>query len=53
MRALTVPGSTIYKGSDDLRAFFFACAPRATRGTGSPFCGCALAWTPEISHFQR
>ena len=26
--------STIFKGSDDLRALFFACDPRTTRGTG-------------------
>jgi len=44
-------GSTIYKGSDDLRALFFACDPRATRGSSSPCCGCALARTPQIRRF--
>lgn len=43
--------STIYKGSDDLRALFFACDPRATRGSGPQCCGCRLARTPGIGHF--
>lgn len=51
MGNVIVAASTIYKGSDDLQALFFACDPRATRGSGSPCCGCALARTPEISHF--
>ena len=33
------PSATIYKGSDDLRALFFACDPRGTRGSGQLCCG--------------
>src|SRR5690606_17572005 len=44
-------GSTIYKGSDDLRAFFSACDPRTTRGSGRLCCGCGLATKPGIGHF--
>lgn len=45
------PGSTIYKGPDDLRALFFACDPRATRGSGPLCCGCGRATTLGIGHF--
>jgi hypothetical protein len=31
--------------------FFFACDPRATRGSGSLCCGCGLARTLDIGHF--
>lgn len=47
------PSSTIYKGSDDLRALFFVCDPRATRGSGPLCCGCGLATTPGISRFPH
>ena len=45
------PNTTIYKGSDDLRALFFACDPRTTRGSGRLCCGCGLATKPGIGHF--
>jgi len=43
--------TTIYEGSDDLRALFFVCDPRAARGSGPLCCGCRLATTPGIGCF--
>ena len=43
--------STIHKGPDNLRALFFVCDPRTTRGSGHLCCGWPSAETLEIGHF--
>jgi len=45
--------STIYKGSEILRALFLARNPHATRGSGHLCCGWLPAETSGIGHFLR
>ncbi len=43
--------STIFKGSDFLRALSFWCVPRVARGSGDPCCGWPSAETPATGPF--